>query len=155
MNTSSLLPVALLALALPAVRAAEPAAPESSSAAEAVASAAAAAAETVDVSALRKELQELQAEIRKARLALERDERIAAIRALEKAAADKQDFDEARKRAAEARELANQLLAEQPGMADKLARILEIGTTLRGRLPAELLRKGKRLPKPASQPAAE
>ena len=40
-------------------------------------------------------------------------------------------------------------------MADKLARILEIGTTLRGRLPAELLRKGKRLPKPASQPAAE
>lgn len=136
MNKALLLSFALFALVPAGVLADDPLGP-----------AKAPAAESIDISALQKELAELQSELHKARLALEKDERIVAIRALQSAASATNDYATARKRAAEARALSNELLSEQPGMSEKLARILEIGTLLRARLPAEKLRKGKRLPK--------
>ncbi len=159
---------ALLALSSVPLRADEPApaAEPPAPAAEAIAAetsapaAEATAAETpapaqaaaVDVQALQQGLHTLQGELFRARRALEKDERVIAIRALQKEALEKKDMEAARKHSAEARALVEKLLSEQPGMPEKLARILEVGNTLRSVLPAEQRRKGRRLPRAEIEP---
>ncbi len=111
-----------------------------------------------DAEALQKELRALQFEIYRARRAIEKDERVVAIRALQKEAVENKDIAAAREHSAEARALVETLLAEQPGMPEKLARLKEIGETLRSVLPAEQRRKGRRLPRAeveAEEKAAE
>lgn len=99
--------------------------------------------------ALRKEMFELQKEIRPARLEAGKAEDVQAIRAKIEALGENGNPDEIRKLSAEARRLTERHLAEQPGMADKLARLREIGQELRRDLPAEMRRRGRRLPEKA------
>ena len=107
--------------------------------------------------ALLAEFRQLQDEIIHARAALANHAEIVALRELQAAAVKINDVVSARKHAVEIRRKTEELLAEQPGMAEKLARFRELGETMRRDLPAEIRRKGKRLPKtdgPRQPPAA-
>ncbi len=106
---------------------------------------------------LHKELFALQKEIRLGRLEAGKSEDVQAIRAKIAALSEETDAIELRKLSAEARRLTERHLAEQPGMAAKLARLRDLGRELRRDLPAEARRRGKQLPEkkaPEAKPAA-
>ena len=158
--------LALLAIAPAALRADEPAAQpaepaqpapaeaaapapaaEAAAPAEPAAPAEAAPAPVQDMQPVIKEFRQLQFEIFQARKALRDHERIAALRKLQDEAKEAKDMAAFREYGIQIRAATEELLAHQPGMPEKLARLKELGESLRRDLPAEQRRKGKRLPR--------
>ena len=121
---------------------AEPAAPV-----EAAPAPAPAPAPAKDMQPVIKEFRQLQLDIFQARRALRDHERVAALRKLQDEARETKDMAAVREYGIQIRATTEELLAQQPGMPEKLARLKELGETLRRDLPAEQRRKGKRLPR--------
>lgn len=96
------------------------------------------------------EFRQLRQEIIQARRALRDNPEVVALRELQAAATKTNDLVTARKYSVQVRRKTEELLAAQPGMPEKLARFRELGEAMRRDLPAELRRKGKRLPRPAA-----
>ena len=156
--------LALLALAPAALRADEPAAQpaepaqpapaaEAAAPTEPAAPAEAAPAPAQDMQPVIKEFRQLQLDIFQARKALRDHESIAALRKLQDDAKEAKNMAAVREYGIQIRAATEELLAQQPGMPEKLARLKELGESLRRDLPAEQRRKGKRLPRTEGEAA--
>ncbi len=116
-------------------------------------SASAPAAQTVVTPAMIREFETLRSEIVKARKKIRESDEIAALQALREAAIHDKDVAAIHQCSIDIHMKTEELLAAQPGMAEKLARFKELGETMSRDLPAEKRRKGKRLPKRADEPS--
>ena len=110
------------------------------------------AAQSVVTPAMIQEFRELRDEIVKARKAVRKSDEIAALQALREAAIQAKDVAAIHQHSIDIHKKTEELLAAQPGMAEKLARFQELGETMSRDLPAEKRRKGKRLPKRPDEP---
>ena len=118
-----------------------------------------AAAPAADMLPVIREFRQLQEDIYKARKALQDHERLAPLRKLQAEALEAKDMKAVREYGIQIRAMTEELLAQQPGMPEKLARLKELGEAMSRNLPAEQRRKGPRLPRVEAEtdakPAAE